>query len=79
MQVVYATGDAHFGTPDGAFHNVRYGQHWSADDPVVKAAPPGLFSPDPRFGLCGTVPPPDPVVEQATAAPGERRNVRRAG
>ena len=80
MQVVYATGSAHFGTPDGAFHTVSYGQHWPADDPVVKAAPVGLFSPDPVNGLCSSRPPADAgqaAVEQVTAAPGERRNVRR--
>jgi hypothetical protein len=80
MRVVYATGSAGFATSDGAFHTVRYGQHWPEDDPVVKAAPPGLFSPDPRYGLASSVPPADdPPVEQATAAPGERRAAVRRG
>ena len=80
MQVVYATGTAGFMTPDGAFHTVHYGQHWPADDPVVKAAPAGLFSPDPVYGLASSRPPADsPPVEQATAAPGERRAAVRRG
>lgn len=75
MDVVYATSTVQVGTPDGGRHLVRGGSHWPASDPVVLAAPAGLFSPDPRFGLEFTVPPPDAEapVEAATAAPGERR------
>ena len=56
------------------------GQHWPAGDPVVAAAPPGLFSPDARYGVSYSTPPPElaePPAEQATAAPGEKRNIRR--
>jgi hypothetical protein len=81
MDVVYARSSAQVMTPDGGRHMVQMGQHWPADDPVV-AAQPDLFSPDPRFGVRYSTPPAElaePPVEQATAAPGERRNVRRNG
>jgi hypothetical protein len=58
-------------------HIVIAGQHWPADDPVVRAQPE-LFTDDARYGLTASVPvPPEPVVEQATAAPGEKRATRR--
>lgn len=80
MNVVYATYSAQVITPDGGRHIVQGGEHWAAGDPVVLAAPAGLFSPDPRYGARFSVPPAEmaePPVEQATAAPGERRNTRR--
>ena len=79
MDVVYAKHSAQVITPDGGRHMVYGGQHWPADDPVVLASP-DVFTPDPRYGLAYSAPPPemaDPPVEQATAAPGEKRNVRR--
>lgn len=54
---------------------VQGGSHWVADDPVV-IAHPHLFSADERYGLQWTRQPDGwdaPPVEQATAAPGERR------
>ena len=81
MDIVYATYSAYVQTPDGGGAGVGAGTHWPAGDPVVKAAPDGMFSPDPRFGLnwYGDPPPEmaEPPVEQATAAPGEKRAVRR--
>lgn len=80
MDVVYATYAAQVETPDGGRHVVRGGEHWAAGDPVVAAAPAGLFSPDARYGARFSVPPAemaDPPVEQATAAPGEKRATRR--
>lgn len=80
MQVVYAKYRTQVITPDGGRWNVDGGQHWPADDPVVKAAPEGLFDPDPRTGVKYSVLPAEPPgapVEQATAAPGEKRNTRR--
>jgi len=70
MDVVYATTTAPVELPSGT--------HWPADDPVVKAHP-DWFSRDPRFGMVYSVEPTgyDAPVEQATAAPGERRNIRR--
>jgi hypothetical protein len=76
MDVVYATSTQQVSTPDGGRHAVQGGQHWPASDPVVLANP-GLFSPDPRYGMSFSTPPPelrdDAPVEQATAGPGERR------
>lgn len=80
MDVVYATYTAQVVTADGGRHTVHGGQHWAAADPVVAAAPAGLFSPDARYGVSFSTPPAElsePPVEQATAAPGEKRNVRR--
>lgn len=73
MEVVYATGTRHVG--QGVVHK---GSHWPADDPVVKANP-DLFSSDPRYGLQYSVTPEgyDAPVEQATRAPGEKRQSRR--
>jgi hypothetical protein len=79
LEVVYARAQGFVTTPDGGRHNVARGSHWSANDPVVLAQP-DLFSTDPRFGLAFSTPPPElseAPVEQATAAPGERRNTRR--
>ena len=82
MNIVYATGTTSVTAPDGSSVTVRHGQHWSAEDPIVRAHP-GLFSDNPCYGLTFTGEPPvemsQPPVESATAAPGERRNVRRVG
>ena len=64
---------------------VAAGQHWPADDPIVLAQP-SLFTDDPRYGLTASRPVPEETeaparetpVEQATAAPGEKRATRRA-
>jgi hypothetical protein len=80
MKVVFATTTAAVTMPDGSTRRVQHGSHWPADDPVVTQNP-GLFADDPRYGLTYSGNPPpemaDPPVEQATAAPGEKRNVRR--
>jgi len=83
MHVVYVKVDSAVVTlPDGTPWTVAKGQHYPADDPVVKANP-GMFSPDARYGVNWTGPPPPELaeppadVEQATAGPGEKRNVRR--
>jgi len=79
MDVVYAKYAGMAITPDGGHMAVAIGQHWQADDPVVKANPQ-MFSTDPRHGLCGYgTPTPEmlPPVEEATAAPGEKRPVGR--
>lgn len=79
MDVVYATTTTMV-TLGGAQHRVQKGTHWPADDPIV-VAQPSIFSADPRYGLVFTREPAgygDPV-EQATAAPGERRASRRPG
>jgi hypothetical protein len=85
IDVVYAMGTEVVGLPSGASVPVQKGTHWPAGDPVVLARPE-LFTSDPRFGLLYTQAPPGydaelnelPEVEAATAAPGERRSVRRS-
>lgn len=79
MKIVYATSTSLVTDPNtGVRGTVNKGSHWSADDPVVQQHPE-LFSEDPRWGLNYSVEPEgwDAPVEQATAAPGERRAVRR--
>ena len=83
MQVVYVKVDSAVVTlPSGTPWTLMKGQHYPADDPVVKENP-GMFTADPRYGLTWTGAPPEEMsrppddVEQATAAPGEKRTVRR--
>lgn len=83
MDVVYATSTTHVTTREGGRLVVHKGEHWPATDPVVQAQP-SLFSADARYGMRYTVEPDGydaPIgapVEQATAAPGERRTRTRA-
>lgn len=71
VKVVYAV--AQCGTEyNGQTINLKPGDCWAADDPVVLQHP-GLFQDDPIPRR--TVP--APVVEQATREPGERRGTRR--
>lgn len=48
---------------------------WRSDDPVVKAAP-HFFTDEPSQVFTSTPKVSAPVVEQATAAPGEKRATR---
>ena len=78
MDIVYATSTTMVAAPNGGQVHVMKGTHWPAEDPIVQAQP-SLFSTDARYGLNFSSPPEGydaPVVEQATAAPGERRNRR---
>ena len=78
IPVVYARDTASVSF-EGAQTVVHKGSHWAATDPLV-AQYPHLFSPDPRYGMRYTVEPDgygDAPVEQATAAPGEKRSTRR--
>jgi hypothetical protein len=61
---------------DGGTVRLAKGQPWDANDPFVLAYP-RLFSTDPAL-IARTVPYVAPV-EQATANPGEKRNVRVRG
>lgn len=73
--IVFATSSGSAAAPDGGIVAFREGEPWAADDPFVTAHK-DLFSdapPGPSFPRRTA-----PAVEQATAAPGERRNVRRA-
>lgn len=79
IEAVYATATFPADMPGGGRVMVHKGTHWPAGDPVVEAYPAN-FSVDPRWGLQYSREPDGwdaPPVEQATAAPGERRNVRR--
>lgn len=78
MDIVYATSNAMVASPSGGQIRVMKGSHWPADDPIVLAQP-SLFSTDARYGLNYSSTPRgmDAPVEQATAAPGEKR-ARRA-
>jgi len=90
MQIVFATTTTTVSTGPGSHTVVHEGEHWYAADPIVQAHP-GLFTDDPRHGLCSSVAVPDDgedggvasasqpqaPVEQATKAPGEKRTTRR--
>ncbi len=80
--IVYAKAPVRVAMPSGEVRHYPPGSHWPADDPFV-VANPDLFSADPRYWLAFTVEPTGDLdlnapVETATAAPGERRSVRRA-
>lgn len=77
MNVVYAKDWVH-AQVNGSIRKFPPGSHWPADDPYVLANP-GQFSDDPRYHLAFTEARPYYLgeVEQATAAPGERRTTRR--
>lgn len=78
IEHVFAIADFPADTPVGRAQ-VWKGSHWPADDPVVQQYP-DQFSRDPRFGLQYTREPAgwdDAPIEQATAAPGEKRQTRR--
>lgn len=69
MSVVYANCNTSVGAPNGSIQQLNIGEVWDADDPLVKARPE-LFDLSPTrvksssgYGF----------VEQATAAPGEKR------
>jgi hypothetical protein len=78
MDIVYATTTASVGDGHGGSLTVGKGTHWPASDPIVQAHPE-MFSADARYGLVFTQTPDgfDAPIETATAAPGEKRNVRR--
>ena len=78
IEPVFATTSATVTTEAGATLLVRKGTHWPADDPIVRQHP-DLFSADARYGMQYTRQPAgfNAPVEQATAAPGEKRQTRR--
>jgi hypothetical protein len=82
VNVVYAIETGSLVSPDGGSVLIRKGTHWDSRDAIVRAYPQ-WFSADPRYGLSWTGDPPtemaEPPIEQVTAGPGERRNVRRTG
>jgi hypothetical protein len=68
--VVYAVETATVALRTGDTFTIHRGQKYSTALQVVREQP-GFFSDDPQTGM------EDGPVEQATSAPGERRNVRR--
>lgn len=82
MKLVFANTTTTITTPGGVHVLIRWGEHWPASDPVVKSHP-NLFTDDPTPGLRISAPieetngTPGKPVEQATAAPGEKRTTRR--
>lgn len=74
MDVVFAMASGHVAGPDGLTVYVRKGSHWPTSDPVVRATA-GMFSTDPRWGMCFSVPVPDVEAEPEPAAVGRRRQV----
>jgi hypothetical protein len=77
VNVVYAVDTRRVELDGGGFGVIQKGSHWPADDPIV-VQHPDVFSTDPRWGMNYSVEPVgyDAPIEQATAGPGERRNVR---
>ncbi len=77
IPVVYAVGTNVIDLPTGRVR-VAKGSHWPVDDPAVRAHPE-MFSSDSRWGMQYTAEPEgyDAPIETATAAPGEKRSVRR--
>lgn len=73
MQLVYANSTGSITNDHGVTFNLKAGEAWDADDPLVKQRP-RFFSPEPVLVMTsahGLV-----RVEQATAAPGEKRTKR---
>lgn len=79
MKLVFATTTTTVTTPGGVHVLIRWGEHWPANDPIV-AAFPQHFTDDPTPGLRISQPlkleDDEKPVEQATAAPGEKRTRR---
>lgn len=81
MRAVYATTNTAVSMAWGRVIHIRFGGHWSSEDPVVKAHP-DLFSDNPLYGMEHSNPEAQaqaeaPQIEVATAEPGEKRAVRR--
>ena len=79
MDVVYAATTAQVMLPNGAMVLIQEGEARPTSDPVVQYRPE-LFSNDAERWtkpLPTSIGPDGSPVEQATAAPGEKRNVRR--
>lgn len=86
MEHVFATKTGVVSHPrTGAGEAINIGEHWPADDPIVKAYP-DFFTKDARYGLRSSLPigddgyPASPTkrsagaVETTSAAPGEKRS-----
>ena len=76
VKIVYASTSCTTGTPDGGFIQLSEGEPWASDDPIVLTHPDlfSSFPPPPNFPRRSVA-----AVEQATAAPGEKRAYTRRG
>ena len=72
-QYAFATGSCSTVTEDGIPVSMNAGDIWDASDPFVKSHP-ALFSTTPPLVRRTTA---ERVIEQATAAPGEKRTTNR--
>lgn len=79
MSYVFAVHTRGVDVPGGRFVKVQRGEPRYADDPVVVAHPELFSSSPPGLRTTPGWSPGDARVEQATAAPGEKRATRRAG
>jgi hypothetical protein len=73
MSYVFAACTTAYAEPGAGKVYLTEGEPWVADDPFVLAHP-DLFRADPKNPKRTVAP--RPAVEQATAAPGERRGGR---
>ena len=78
IRVVFASDTKRVELPAGGYGVITKGSHWPAEDPIVLAHPE-VFTTDPRYGMHYSTEPAgyDAPIEQTTAGPGEKRNVRR--
>lgn len=76
MSTVYAVDTAQVMMPDESMVLVCKDEPWESDSPVVRLKPE-LFRSTPAGPPPTSIGPDGIPVEQATAAPGEKRNVRR--
>lgn len=74
MGIVYAVSTTSITNTGGVAFTLHRGEVWDADDPLVKQRP-GFFSPLPVIARVSAGEG-WRIVEQATAAPGERRKIR---
>ncbi len=71
MRIVYAKSTTSVTTEHGVIHRLERGAAWDASDPVV-VGHPDMFSVSPLLVMTSD----RGLVEQATAAPGEKRKRR---
>jgi hypothetical protein len=74
VKIVYATSTTSITDASGLAFTLHRGEVWDADDPLVKLKPQ-FFSETPVIARVSQGEGWE-VVEQATAAPGERRKIR---
>ena len=72
MEYVIATSTSFFNMPDGQAIFVEAGERWAKDSALVRKYP-GSFAKPEEGDIRGVEGP----VEQATAAPGEKRTTKR--